>query len=106
LEDKTTFECPSDHRDLLKELIPQTDRLLIIGWRATELQFMRMLCAGLKAAVSGHIVCGNTRAGEETAERLRAAGIKGKYHVSNGGFTDMITRRELDSFLGHAERQA
>ena len=105
LEDKIGFECPSDHLRLLEELLPKTDRLLIVGWRATEHHFLRMLCAGLTAPISGHIVCGDTKAGEETLERLRAAGIKGEYRISDSGFTDMITRRELDSFLGHAERQ-
>jgi hypothetical protein len=106
LEDKVGFECPSDHLALLEELLPNTDRLLVVGWRATELHFLRMLSAGLTAPISGHIVCGDAKAGEETAERLRVAGVRGEYRVSDNGFTDMITRRELDSFLGHAERLA
>ena len=99
LEDKTDFECPADHLGLLQHLLPQTDRLLVVGWRATEQHFLRMLHAGLKAPIRCHIACGNKQAGEETAGRLLAAGIGGDYVVSDSGFTDMITRRELDRFL-------
>ena len=105
LEEKTDFECPSDHLSLLNELMPQTDRLLIIWWRATEQHFLRMLSGRVTRPVSSYIVCGDTKAGEETAKRLQSAGIQGEYHVSGGGFTDMISRRELDSFLGNAQRQ-
>jgi len=103
LEDKTEFELPEEHLRLLKSLIPQTDRMLIIGWRATEQHFLRMLRDGLKSRVSGYVVCKDTTEGEETASRLGAAGIDGDYTISEGGFTNMITRRELDGFLGHVK---
>src|SRR5262249_48798289 len=28
------FECPKDHLDALREFLPQTTKILIIGWRA------------------------------------------------------------------------
>jgi hypothetical protein len=60
LEDKTAFECPSDHLDLLKKILPQTDRFLIIGWQATERHFLHMLRGSLMGPVSGHTVVLNS----------------------------------------------
>jgi hypothetical protein len=99
LEDKTEFECPREHLAEMKALLPRTDRLLITGWRATEKHFLRVLSECLKASVKGFVCCGNPKEGAETEKRLGDAGIKGSYQIASAGFTDMITRRELDSFL-------
>lgn len=105
LMDKTDFECPTDHLHLLASLLPQTDRLLVIGWSATEQNFLRLLSGALRSQVKGYIVAGSAKVAKETAERLVAAGVLAEYETSDGGFTEMITRRELDAFLGKS-RQA
>ncbi len=99
VQDKGEFECPRDHLDLLQNLIPRTERLLLIGWRATELHFLRLLRERLRRPILGYIVNGTTAAATETADRMTTAGIKGEFKQSNGGFTETITRRELDAFL-------
>ncbi|HUL41370.1 MAG TPA: SIR2 family protein [Burkholderiales bacterium] len=100
LMDKSDFECPTDHLDLLTSLLPLTSRLLVIGWRATEQKFLNLLSSALRSPVRGYIVAGSGNAAKDIAERLVAAGVLSEYGVSDGGFTEMITRRELDTFLG------
>jgi hypothetical protein len=99
VEDKTGFECPAGHLKVLEELLPRTDRMLVVGWRATENHFLQMLRAGLKGKFQVHIACGSGKEAAETGKRLTVAGIAGGYTFSEYGFTDLITRRELDSFL-------
>jgi hypothetical protein len=39
-EVKAKFECPKEHPSALIEAIPQIDRILVIGWQATEEHFL------------------------------------------------------------------
>src|ERR1700678_880675 len=48
VQSKTHFECPEGHLKLLRELIPQTTKLLMIGWRATENHFLKLLAEGIQ----------------------------------------------------------
>ncbi len=56
--------------------------------------------------VSGYVVAGNSSAATETADRLIARGVLGSYELSDAGVTEMITRRDLDAFLGNATKRA
>jgi hypothetical protein len=40
---KNEFECPTDHLETLNELLPEVRKVVIIGWRATEEHFLRIL---------------------------------------------------------------
>jgi len=102
LEKKDTFECPDEHLELLQRLIPEVDRLLVIGWRATEEHFLAMLASRLRGKVPAHLVCGGSDWARDTAQRLQARGIVSTYTASDAGFKEMITRRELDQFLSYA----
>jgi hypothetical protein len=42
------FECPTILIDVLKTLLPQTSKLLVIGWRATEEHFLNLLRTHVK----------------------------------------------------------
>ena len=39
--EKQMFECPDQHLDALTRLLPEVDRLLIIGWNAADEHFLR-----------------------------------------------------------------
>jgi SIR2-like domain len=99
LEDKTDFECPQEHLTLLTSLLREASSILIIGWRATENHFLRLLTENAPLATSVFIACGTIEEGEATSERLRRAGLQAHFHVSSGGFTDLVTKREYTSFL-------
>jgi hypothetical protein len=40
---KDSFECPPDHVEKFKELLGQTEAILVIGWRAQEMTFRKLL---------------------------------------------------------------
>ncbi len=47
VEKKNQYECPPTHVDALTSLIPQIDRLVMIGWRGHEENFVNLLAKGL-----------------------------------------------------------
>jgi hypothetical protein len=102
LKEKSAFECPLDHIELLTKLLPQTDRILIIGWKAAEQHFQKMLSAALQRQVSTLVVCGSNEEGQSAVQSLRGAGIHGQFDVFEGGFSQMIYSRRLDGFLNPA----
>jgi hypothetical protein len=70
---KSEYVCPQSHVDALMELIPRVDQILIIGWRATEMHFLKELASGLRKSVFVRVVCGGKDAAEESISRLRQA---------------------------------
>jgi len=101
LEDKTTFECPEPHLKMLEAMLPSVTRILVVGWRATEQHFLRILVPAIRREVPVVLACGNDAAGGSTAQSLHVAGLQLQAHATNGGFTDLITRRQhLNFFAG------
>jgi hypothetical protein len=48
---KSSFECPPEHERALANLLPEVDRLLVIGWKGQEQTFLdRVPTASLKAS--------------------------------------------------------
>jgi hypothetical protein len=95
VETKTAFECPREHLRVLTELIPKVDRILIVGWRATDNPFLSLLRSKLARKVRGVVVNGKTGDGKSAIGRLIAAGIDGDFTAVDGGFSDFVVRREF-----------
>jgi hypothetical protein len=99
VERKTEFECPPEHLKVFRELIPDVERVLIVGWRATELSFLELLKMELRQQVRGVVVNGNAEEGQSTIDRLTDAGIDGKFRIVNGGFSDFVVDRQFGKWL-------
>lgn len=99
VERKDSFECPAEHLDVLRALIPTTTRLLVVGWRATEGRFVQMLAGELRREISVVVVAGAPEHATEPIERLQKGGLRGHFARSKGGFTELVVTREMDSFL-------
>jgi hypothetical protein len=95
VETKTDFECPRDHLNALTELIPKVDRILVVGWRATDNPFLSLLKNRLARKVRGVVVNGKIGDGKSAIGRLIAAGIDGDFTAVDGGFSDFVVRREF-----------
>ena len=96
---KDRFECPAAHSRMLSELIPRTDKILTIGWRATEDHFLDVLSAHLKPGAT-IIACSGTReSAVETLDKLRAKHITAHFEPLAGGFSEMIADRQVVRFL-------
>lgn len=99
VETKRNFECPKDQIQVLQGLIPEVTKLIIVGWRGTEYNFLEMLSGGLKH-IRGIIANGGGDSGKETVERLKRAGLNtDAISWIDAGFTDFIIKREADKFL-------
>ncbi len=99
LETKRNFECPQEHLDTLQACLPQVTELLVIGWKAMDQPFLRLLREGLPQRPKVMVVAGSQRGAEQVVQRLQEAIVGGDYSVSNGGFTEFVLRREVDGFL-------
>lgn len=99
VESKSDYECPPDHLDIFRTCIPEVTKLLIIGWRATEITFLQLLAENFRQDVRTMVVAGSSKGAEEIIRRLDQARIGGQFHASVGGFTDFVKNREADEFL-------
>jgi hypothetical protein len=103
---KQKFVCPKDHIRALREFIPQVTKIVIVGWRAAEQNFLEMLAAGLQDDVSVLAACGNADAAEETLGRVSAARIKGEFKPAPGGFSEFVMKRRIEPFLAGMDRKS
>jgi hypothetical protein len=99
VETKDDHECPNEHLEALHAAIPKVDKLLVVGWSAAETPFLHLLAANLQNPLHGLIVAGNKDAANETADRLKSAGVAGLYKHTEGGFTELVKGRQADEFL-------
>jgi len=103
LESGKDFECPPEHLGWLRDHLRETTEILIIGWRATEKSFLKLLAdnipAGLRFPLT--IVCGNGTEGTATANNLAGSGV-GQYahrQIFNGGFGRFVDEKHIASLL-------
>ena len=101
---KVNFACPDDHMAQLKADIPLVTKLLVIGWRATEPHFLEFWKEPRPGSVPGSIskiliVAGGVNQAQGVQQNLVAAGIQGKFDLSDGGFSQFVAGPELDRFL-------
>jgi len=99
VQTKQHFECPKEHVDALREFIPQTGKLLMIGWRAMEGHFLKLLADGLDHRLRVMAVSGSLDYAKQSVANLRNSGIDADAIESTGGFTNFIITREGDEFL-------
>jgi hypothetical protein len=98
---KQTFECPESHLEVLQKYLPLTDRLLLIGWRATELHFLAMLRETVRKPCRGMVVAGSAAECEEISARMRREVLQSisTWEHNFHGFTDFVVNRRLLPFL-------
>jgi len=99
LERKLYFECPDNHLLALKQCIPETTKLLIIGWRATDAPFLELLRSQLPSRIKALVVAGSRQEADNIVERLQETGIRGTYLRGRHGFTSSISSGEVEGFL-------
>jgi hypothetical protein len=102
VEKDKSFECPPDLIGELKGLLPQTSRLLVIGWRAAEEHFLNLLKTLIKPGVLLHVVAGGLKDAEEAQVRICRVLINSRpsrVSISDQGFTDFILSGAAEKFL-------
>jgi hypothetical protein len=112
VEKKDQFVCPRLFVEELAGVLRDVSRILAIGWRATEANFLALLgnrLTGLKRGVPLHIVVGPARLagtvnspGEATRVSICSALLDNPPQsptIDPGGFTDFLESGRAKSFL-------
>jgi hypothetical protein len=95
VEKKDQFACPREHVEALATAIPEVKKIITIGWRATELGFLKILKArigGLRGNPDLMIVSGDKDGANETLNHLgiQIVGSGQKHVIGQSGFTGVI----------------
>jgi hypothetical protein len=77
VEIKDQYECPGDHLEQLRSLLPAVSRVLVVGWRATEQHFTSEWSSLVPSDLERlGVVAEDDRAVGMTATNLERAGIR------------------------------
>jgi hypothetical protein len=97
---KSDFILPKTHLESLRDVVPQVTKILVVGWKAAEQHFLKLLAQGLgERGVKVLAVCGSVGAARETLQALESAGIKGDLQADPGGFSDFVVGDRVEAFL-------
>lgn len=102
VEKKDRFECPEHHLRQLEQMLPEVDKILMVGWRATEDLFLDLLGHHLKKPLSALIVTWTVAEGAAIRSRLEKGSLQGtsnRWQILPDGFTSCVVNRRTDSFL-------
>lgn len=99
VETKHQYECPPEHLQVLHEVLPKIDRLLLIGWRASEPHFLELLRTQLQGKPRIYIVAGTAQGAASVQANLEGANVPYDATIFNSGFTDFVVTRAVDKFL-------
>jgi hypothetical protein len=96
---KRTFCCPESHVEALERDLGETDRLLIVGWRASEPHALELI---RQTPIRQIAVCDVKESGARPIIRnLKEGGVTGHFwaDLDFRGFTDMLRSGWLEQWL-------
>ncbi|MFZ0296797.1 MAG: hypothetical protein WAM13_00475 [Candidatus Sulfotelmatobacter sp.] len=101
VENKDEFSCPPEHITALAGLLPKVTKMITVGWRATEENFLKMLLdsrsvtvAGIRNPIELLVVTGTKDGAVQTVRNLAA------YGINQDLFQDPDRVRVADEFTG------
>jgi hypothetical protein len=97
---KRAFECPPGHLKALEALLPEVNRVLVIGWRGNEQHFLKLLDQVRGKAPRILIVGRKTTGVAETSHHLESVGFApDNIHSHEDGFSNFLEDDSLEEFL-------
>jgi hypothetical protein len=100
LQRKREYACPKMHAQVLEECILRTDKLLIIGWKGAEENFLKLLSIGLKKGVPKMVVSSSRDSSEKILSTLQRFGIDGeKWRLGESGFSTEVQSGSIERFI-------
>jgi hypothetical protein len=101
LEKKQVYVCPTSHMEALKECMSKTDKLLVIGWKGAEENFLQLLSTGLKRGIPKMVVSSGRDSAEKVKLTLQRFGIDGgNWLLGESGFTNEVRSGSIEAFIG------
>lgn len=103
VEKKSEFVCPESHLLHLKELLRETRRILLIGWRGAEDHFNQLLHENLPAQDPSQIlricaVAETESSAQEALSRSWLDRLTAQFTRHGDGFTGLIEKRDAEKF--------
>src|SRR5262249_7135811 len=103
-EKKMKFSCPPAHIDMLKSLLPNVTKLLVIGWRGAETHFRQMAGPILGTTSKTGLKIGIVSASRESCSEpeiaiAKAITVDRDWKYFPGGFTNFVVSRAAESFI-------
>ena len=99
VETKRHHECPDEHLQALRACLPRVTRLLLIGWRASEIPFLDLLKKNVQREVSLTVVASGKNTALKVLDKMRKTVPHREVEAFDGGFTDFIRQQKVDAFL-------
>jgi hypothetical protein len=101
LERKTGYWCPANHVQTLEDCVSKTDRLLVIGWKGAEEDFVKLLGQALKKGVPKMLVSRSGGSAVKIRDKLIESGVgtTGEWVCTGGGFVEEIRSGEIENFV-------
>lgn len=93
---------PATSHQVLRDLIPQTDKLVIVGWRGAEENFNDLLARGVlfHESVPIMVVSGSSDGAAKMAATFQNLGIKEQdSQPFDGGFTQFVQAKKIEEFI-------
>jgi len=101
LEKKTGYSCPAMHVRALEDCVSKTDKLLVIGWKGAEEDFVKLLAQGLKKGIPKMLVSRSGQSAVNIRDKLIVAGLgtTGEWICAGKGFAEEIRSGGIESFV-------
>jgi hypothetical protein len=94
------YECPQDHLDHLTRSLSKVDKLLIVGWKAAEKDFVTLLTMGLPKDIQKAIVSSSLESAKRTCSKLTSSGLEREgWFLGEEGFTNLIQSGWIENFV-------
>lgn len=97
--DKQNFLCPINHIELLRRNLGQTDRLLVIGWKAGDSDFTQFIKDYLNPKALLTVVSGTIESAEEISKRLNEIKTFASSRAYGGGFSGFVSSDYCQEFF-------
>jgi UDP-2,3-diacylglucosamine pyrophosphatase LpxH len=100
VENKFDYVCPTDHVQELYKALPRVRKVITIGWRGVEMDFLLKLPTSLAAQPALMIISDTDNSATETHANLLKGGAKFSRLVGGvGGFSKVILGHQIEDFL-------
>src|SRR3989441_6682580 len=103
VENKSEYECPQEHYQLMEKYLPSITDMLLIGWRASEKRFLTSLADSIQKDTRIMVISSGEPKAIEAINRMKQANVPGDFIPAKGGFSNSILSGEIESFLENWE---
>ncbi len=99
---KSVYECPKEQQQVLTDLLPTVDKVLMIGWKGGEARFLELLAQRMNKQARILVISSSEAKASELIIKLSKSlriGVANYFFAGKGGFSRSITSHEADEFL-------